>query len=242
MKTMTTRGINTHTPFIIETEALTKIYQMGTVEVRALHGVNVRMKSGEFVALMGPSGSGKSTLLHLLSCLDTPTAGTYRLEGQDVNGLSDDERSYVRNMRVGIVFQDFNLLPRLDALANVVLPLLYRGYIDGTESLARDALDRVGLSARIHHRPAELSGGERQRVAIARALVTNPAILLADEPTGNLDSASGEEILCLLASLHAEGRTILMVTHSEYASSYAERVISMRDGQIVEKEAGDGIR
>jgi putative ABC transport system ATP-binding protein len=239
---MTTRGIDTHTPFIIETKGLTKIYHMGTVEVRALHGVNVRVKSGEFVALMGPSGSGKSTLLHLLSCLDTPTEGTYRLEGQDVNGLSDDERSYVRNMRVGIVFQDFNLLPRLEALENVVLPLLYRRHVEGTGPLAKDALDRVGLSMRIHHRPAELSGGERQRVAIARAMVTNPAILLADEPTGNLDSVSGEEILRLLASLHAEGRTILMVTHSEYASSYAERVISMRDGQIVEGEAENGVR
>lgn len=242
MKTMTTRGIDTDTPLIIETEGLTKIYYMGAVEVRALHGVNVRVKSGEFVALMGPSGCGKSTLLHLLSCLDTPTEGTYRLEGEDVNGLSDDERSYVRNMRVGIVFQDFNLLPRLDALENVVLPLLYRRHVNGTGPLAKDALDRVGLSARIRHRPAELSGGERQRVAIARALVTNPVILLADEPTGNLDSASGEEILRLLASLHAEGRTILMVTHSDYASSYAERVISMRDGQIVVGEAENGAR
>ncbi|UCF61390.1 MAG: ABC transporter ATP-binding protein [Anaerolineaceae bacterium] len=239
---MTTREIDTNTPFIIETEGLTKIYQMGTVEVRALQGVNMRVKPGEFVALMGPSGSGKSTLLHLLSCLDTPTEGMYRLEGQDVNGLSDDERSYIRNMRVSIVFQDFNLLPHLDALSNVLLPLFYRGHIDGTESLARDALDRVGLSTRLHHRPAELSGGERQRVAIARALVTDPAILLADEPTGNLDSASGEEILRLLANLHAEGRTILMVTHSEYASSYAESVISMRDGQIVGREGDDGVR
>jgi putative ABC transport system ATP-binding protein len=239
---MTTRGIDTDTPFIIETDGLTKTYYMGTVEVRAVYGVNVRVKSGEFVALMGPSGCGKSTLLHLLSCLDTPTEGTYRLEGQDVNGLSDDERSYIRNMRVGIVFQDFNLLPRLDALENVVLPLLYRRHVNGAGPLAKDSLDRVGLSTRLHHRPAELSGGERQRVAIARALVTNPAILLADEPTGNLDSASGEEILRLLASLHAEGRTILMVTHSDYASSYAERVISMRDGQIIEREAGDGVR
>ncbi len=241
MMTMTTRGINSHTPFIIETEGLSKVYTMGTVEVHALRGVNVTVKSGEFVALMGPSGSGKSTLLHLLSCLDTPSEGTYRLEGQDVHGLSDEERSYIRNMRVGIVFQDFNLLPRLDALANVVLPLMYRDRINGTEPLASEALDRVGLSTRLHHRPAELSGGERQRVAIARALVTNPAILLADEPTGNLDSASGEEILRLLASLHAEGRTILMVTHSEYASSYAERVISMRDGQIVGSEVDDGV-
>lgn len=227
-------------PFVIEMEGVTKVYQMGSVAVHALCGVSLRVRSGEFVALMGQSGSGKSTLLHLLSCLDTPTEGSYRLEGRDVNVLSDDERALVRNGRVGIIFQDFNLLPRLDALENVALPLLYRSGTNGAHGQAEAALVRVGLERRLRHRPTELSGGERQRVAIARALVAAPALILADEPTGNLDSVTGEEILGLLASLHREGRTIVMVTHSEGASTYAERVVELRDGRIVRAGGGDG--
>jgi putative ABC transport system ATP-binding protein len=225
--------------FVIEMEGVTKVYQMGSVAVHALRGVSLRVRSGEFLALMGQSGSGKSTLLHLLSCMDTPTQGTYRLEGRDVNVLSEDERALVRNSKVGIIFQDFNLLPRLNALENVALPLLYRVGMNGAEGQPEAALVRVGLVKRLHHRPSELSGGERQRVAIARALVTNPALILADEPTGNLDSVTGDEILGLLASLHSEGRTILMVTHSDSASAYAGRVIKLRDGQIVEQEGDD---
>ncbi|NIS79589.1 MAG: ATP-binding cassette domain-containing protein [Anaerolineales bacterium] len=238
---MDTRTLSSNELIVIEMQGVTKVYQMGSITVNALRGVSLRVRAGEFVALMGQSGSGKSTLLHLLSCLDTPTQGLYRLEGRDVKSLSDDERALVRNERVGIIFQDFNLLPRLDALENVTLPLLYRAGVNGAGRKAEAALVRVGLEKRLRHRPAELSGGERQRVAIARALVTDPALILADEPTGNLDSVTGEEILGLLASLHREGRTILMVTHSEHASSYAERVISLRDGQIIGQEAGDGV-
>jgi putative ABC transport system ATP-binding protein len=221
---------------IIETDGLTKVYKMGTVEVQALRGVKLQIQSGEFVALMGPSGSGKSTLMHLLGCLDTPTSGIYLLEGQEVSSLSDNERSFIRSKRIGFVFQSFNLLPSLTALENVLLPLMYQGSLNGAERHAREALDRVGLFERVAHSSAELSGGEKQRVAIARALITHPAIILADEPTGNLDSGTGEEILELLAAFHAEGRTILMVTHSDHAASFAERVIFVRDGQIVERE------
>ncbi len=221
---------------IIETDALTKVYKMGTVEVHALRGVTLQIRNGEFVALMGPSGSGKSTLMHLLGCLDTPTSGIYLLEGHQVSSLTDNERSSIRSKRIGFVFQSFNLLPSLTALENVLLPLMYQGSLNGAERVAREALERVGLSERVTHSSAELSGGEKQRVAIARALITNPAMILADEPTGNLDSETGEEILDLLKTLHAEGRTILMVTHSDHAASFAERVIFMRDGQIVLRE------
>jgi putative ABC transport system ATP-binding protein len=241
MSAMDTQPLSPKETFVIEMQGVTKVYQMGSVRVNALRGVSLRVRSGEFVALMGQSGSGKSTLLHLLSYLDTPTQGTYRLEGRDVNGLSDDERALVRSRRVGIIFQDFNLLPRLNALENVILPLLYQAGVNGAGGKAEAALVRVGLQKRLHHRPAELSGGERQRVAIARALVTDPVLILADEPTGNLDSVTGEEILGLLTSLHREGRTILMVTHSDHASSFAGRVISMRDGQIIGQEADDGV-
>jgi putative ABC transport system ATP-binding protein len=206
--------------WVIDTQDLTRTYQMGTTQVRALRGVDVRIAPGEFVALMGPSGCGKSTLMHLLGCLDTPTAGQYRLEGQDVSALSGDERARLRRTRIGFVFQTFNLLPRLSALENVALPLLYQGHV-------RDAEARAG------HRPAELSGGECQRVAIARAVVTQPGIILADEPTGNLDSVTGGEIMCLLNGLNEEGGTILVVTHSAEVAAHAGRILQMHDGQII---------
>jgi putative ABC transport system ATP-binding protein len=219
---------------LIETQDLVKTYRMGATDVHALRGVNLCVETGEFAALMGPSGSGKSTLMHLLGCLDTPTSGRYLLEGRDVSTLTHDERARIRNTRIGFVFQTFNLLPRLNALENVMLPLLYCGRNGNVRSRAAEALERVGLSPRAAHRPAELSGGERQRVAIARALVTGPAIILADEPTGNLDSKTGADIMRLLADLAAEGRTILMVTHDASVAAHARRIIHMQDGQICE--------
>jgi putative ABC transport system ATP-binding protein len=221
------------TDWLIETEGLARTYRMGSTQVRALGGVDVRLAPGEFVALMGPSGSGKSTLMHLLGCLDTPTAGRYWLEGRDVSTLSGDERARVRNARVGFVFQTFNLLPRLTALENVMLPLLYQGSGRGAGERAARALARVGLDHRAGHRPTEMSGGECQRVAIARALVAEPAIILADEPTGNLDSMTGNALMRLLAELNAEGRTLLVVTHSGQVAAHAGRVLHMRDGRIV---------
>jgi putative ABC transport system ATP-binding protein len=219
--------------WLIETDGLSRTYRLGTTEVRALRGVDVRVAPGEFVALMGPSGSGKSTMMHLLGCLDTPTAGRYVLEGRDVSQLTANERASVRNHRIGFVFQTFNLLPRLNALDNVLLPLLYRGRAADARRRAVEALKHVGLAQRAQHRPMELSGGERQRVAIARALVTDPALILADEPTGNLDSQTGTEIMQLLAALSADGRTIIMVTHDANVAAYAQRIVQMRDGQIV---------
>jgi putative ABC transport system ATP-binding protein len=221
------------TNWLIETEGLARTYQMGTAQVRALRGVAVCIARGEFVALMGPSGSGKSTLMHLLGCLDTPSAGRYWLEGEDVSALSGDQRARVRNARVGFVFQTFNLLPRLSALENVMLPLLYGGPARDAGERAARALAHVELAHRARHRPTELSGGECQRVAIARALVTEPAIILADEPTGNLDSLTGAGIMRLLGELNAEGRTLLVVTHSGEVAAHAGRVLHMCDGRMV---------
>jgi putative ABC transport system ATP-binding protein len=217
---------------LIEAQGLTKVYLMGKTEVHALRGVDLCVSRGEFVALMGPSGSGKSTLMHLLGCLDSPTVGEYWLEGRDVSALSGDERARVRNSRVGFVFQTFNLLPRLSALENVALPLLYERRTRDVGERAIGALKRVGLGHRVNHRPTEMSGGERQRVAIARALVTEPAIILADEPTGNLDSVTGASVLKLLAALNEEGRTLLLVTHDGQVAAYAHRVLQMRDGLL----------
>jgi putative ABC transport system ATP-binding protein len=229
---------------VIETEGLQRVFRMGQSEVRALRGVDLTVQAGEFVALMGASGSGKSTLLHLLGCLDTPSGGRYLLEGREVSRLSRRERARVRGRRIGFVFQTFNLLPRLSALDNVVLPLLYspskNKKIDPRRR-AGEVLARLGLKQRASHLPNELSGGERQRVAIARALVVDPAIILADEPTGNLDSVTSTEIMHLLAALvKEEGRTILMVTHDLQVAGYAGRRLLMRDGQISEPAERSG--
>lgn len=221
---------------VIETQALTRTYVMGDSEVGALRGVDLSVAAGEFVALMGPSGSGKSTLMHILGCLDTPTSGRYLLEGRAVDRLSADERASVRNRRIGFVFQTFNLLPRLTALDNVALPLAYQGRDAQAREQAASALEHVGLSKRALHRPTEMSGGQRQRVAIARAIVADPAIIFADEPTGNLDSATGEEIIELLVGLARAGRTLVVVTHDAHVASFADRVVNMRDGLIVDME------
>ncbi len=221
---------------VILTHRLTREYDMGGEVVRALRGVDIQIRKNEFVAVMGPSGSGKSTLMNLVGCLDTPSAGEYWLNGQKVSDLSDDELARIRNKEIGFVFQTFNLLPRADALHNVELPLIYAGL--GTKArraAAARALDRVGLGDRMDHRPSELSGGQRQRVAIARALVNNPSILLADEPTGNLDSATGAEIMKLFEELWATGQTIVLVTHEQDIAVHAGRQIHLRDG-IVERD------
>ncbi len=217
---------------LIETDQLTKIYKMGPVQVQALRGVSLQVAAGEFVALMGPSGSGKSTMMHLLGCLDTPTSGRYLLEGRDVSSLSKDERARVRNARIGFIFQTFNLLARLNSLDNIALPLLYSRRAGEARKRAAEALERVGLAQRAQHRPNELSGGERQRIAIARALVTDPALILADEPTGNLDSKTGADIMRLLVELCREGRTILMVTHDAQVAAHAQRTLQMQDGEL----------
>ncbi|WP_372636230.1 ABC transporter ATP-binding protein [Fodinibius sp.] len=218
---------------LIEIRELMKIYQMGNQEVRALDGVTFDVQENEYIAIMGPSGSGKSTMMNLIGCLDTPTHGTYILNNQDVSELEDAELAEVRNREIGFVFQTFNLLPRTDCLSNVELPLIYSG-IKTAERHRRAAktLERVGLGDRMDHKPNELSGGQRQRVAIARALVNNPSILLADEPTGNLDTQTGKEIMMLFEELHRMGNTILLVTHEDEIADHARRIIRLRDGKI----------
>ncbi len=220
-------------PDIIRIEGLERRYDMGGEIVHALRGVSLSISRNEYVAIMGPSGSGKSTMMNVLGCLDTPDAGSYWLNGQEVSKLSDDALARVRNKEIGFVFQTFNLLPRASALHNVELPLVYAGISTSERNeRARRALTRVGLGDRMHHRPNELSGGQRQRVAIARALVNQPSILLADEPTGNLDSTTSEEIMAVFAELHQEGQTVIMVTHEPDIAEHAERVVTLRDGRV----------
>lgn len=222
---------------VIRTEALVKTYEMGAEQVHALQGVDVEIRKGEYVAIMGPSGSGKSTLMNLIGCLDSPTSGRYWLAGRLVSELDDDELAYIRNKEIGFVFQTFNLLPRASALHNVELPLIYNGTpAEERVEKAKLALQRVDLTARMTHKPNELSGGQRQRVAIARALVNDPSIVLADEPTGNLDSKTGEEIMGLFANLHRQGNTIILVTHEMDIAQHAHRVIFIRDGKIASDE------
>ena len=222
---------------LIRTEELWKNYRMGSVEIHAVCGVSLEIPSNEYVAIMGPSGSGKSTLMNLIGCLDTPSGGRYWLNGRLVSEMTDDELAFIRNKEIGFVFQTFNLLPRASALHNVELPLIYNGTPAGERiRLAQEALRLVDLEDRMHHKPNELSGGQRQRVAIARALVNKPSLLLADEPTGNLDSATGQEIMALFDRLHQQGNTIVLVTHEHDIAVYAHRAIHIRDGKIAKDE------
>jgi len=220
---------------------ITRKYQMGSHVVAALDGADLDVAANEYVALMGPSGSGKTTFMNIIGCLDTPTSGLYELDGEDVTGLGDDTLAYIRNKRIGFVFQTFNLLPRATAFQNIELPLIYGG-LDGPERRRRvwAALETVGLADRAQHRPNELSGGQRQRVAIARALVNDPAIILADEPTGNLDTRSGEEIMDVFGMLHKNGNTLIVVTHDDDVAAHARRVVRLRDGKVESDRRRDG--
>ncbi len=222
---------------VINIKNISKTYVMGTEAVHALHDVSLQIDRGEYVAIMGPSGSGKSTLMNILGCLDTPSTGLYEFNGVNVSEMNDNELAKIRNKEIGFVFQTFNLIPRSDALHNVELPLIYGGVnAHERKRLAAESLQHVNLADRMHHRPNELSGGQRQRVAIARALVTKPSIILADEPTGNLDTKTGEEIMALLEELHHNGNTIILVTHEEYIAEHANRIIRIRDGMVERDE------
>lgn len=227
---------------LIDVRDLIKIYQIGTVEVPALCGVNLNIEPNEYVAIMGPSGSGKSTLMNIIGCLDTPTKGAYNFAGEDVSRMDDDQLAAIRNKKIGFVFQTFNLLPRATAFHNVELPLVYSGIPSSKrKQIAQEALAKVGLADRMHHKPNELSGGQRQRVAIARALVNNPSIILADEPTGNLDTKTGEEIMVIFRKLFDQGHTLILVTHEEYIAEHANRIIRLRDGLIESDEPANGL-
>jgi putative ABC transport system ATP-binding protein len=233
--------VRPHGPVVIDIENITKDYVMGEETVRALRGVSLRIHRNEYLAVMGPSGSGKSTLMNMLGCLDTPTSGRYEFNGRNVAEMDDDELAEIRNREIGFVFQTFNLLPRANSLRNVELPLIYAGIDPETrEERAMQALFEVGLGDRMHHKPSELSGGQRQRVAIARALVNRPSIILADEPTGNLDSKTGEEIMALLENLYQRGNTIILVTHERDIARHARRTVHLRDGVIESDEQGLG--
>jgi len=222
---------------VILTRDITKVYQMGEVQVNALAGVSINIKQGEVVAIMGPSGSGKSTLMNIIGCLDRPTSGEYFLDGELVSNMTDDQLAVVRNQKVGFVFQNFNLLSRSSALLNVELPLRYAGMVEGRREKAIEALTSVGLGDRVNHRPTELSGGQQQRVAIARAIINNPAIIMADEPTGNLDSRSGDEIMDLLLNLNKSfGTTLIVVTHDPKIAKLTQRVINLYDGLVAVKK------
>jgi putative ABC transport system ATP-binding protein len=239
---MNSNGIRPIGPVVIDIENITKDYVMGEEVVHALRGVSLKIHSNEYIAVMGPSGSGKSTLMNMLGCLDTPTSGRYEFNGRNVSAMNDDELASIRNREIGFVFQTFNLLPRANSLRNVELPLIYAGIDPETrEECAAQVLREVGLGDRLHHKPNELSGGQRQRVAVARALVNNPSIILADEPTGNLDSKTGEEIMALFENLYQRGNTIILVTHEADIARHARRTVHLRDG-LIESDDFAGLR